>query len=794
MRRSQKEYLRSTKEWLSLDKRLGLYLFLLALLIRFSYLFLIGDHYLLESGDQSAYEGIALKYAQDKGFMPGSSYRSPLYPLLLGLYYKFIGHSPFTFKLFQAFLGSFIPLFLFRIGRNTFHRRTGLIAALIAIFDPVLVHYTSQLFTETLFFFLLLGAMDLLSRLEGRGPIHRLEWISLGSIGVLLGLGTLTRSILFLFPLVIGLWLLLSKRTSIWCSFQRFALIEFFFLLTLSPWILRNTTVHGKFIPLTTNFGANLWIGNNPEATGGYHIPLSQNDESFETLSEWERNHRLFNKAIHFIFVNPKDFSTFYLKKMRLFWSPYPHFTTRITFWFLLTMSLIGIVLSWRRSPWSKLFLLTILYFYALTCLFFIAHRFTVLVFPFLILFAGYSTNHILEKLRKRKYLKRVCILRHSYYPEDSHVVRNAGTLKEAGYAVEVICLRNAGEKEKERIHGVQVYRLPVRHHRGSKIRYLFEYSSFFLMSGFLLTFRGMTRPFDVIEVDNPPDFLIFSTILPKLLGAKVVLYLFEPMPELFQSNFHARDGSLQLKFIRWIEKMSIRYADHVIVFSEAFYRVLTMRCLPPSKGSFIYSVPDDRILNCGEYPPDEKRERNGFELLYHGTLLKRYGLQVLIQAIAILKEEIPNVHLEIIGEGEYRPALTDLVNRLGVQKQVCFRGYLPYARIPQAIRNADAGIVPILRNQHTNLTIPIKLFEYVAMKKPVIATRMDAVQSIFDDGSILFFESSDASQLVDRIVELYRSPLKRSQLIERAYHRYQKIQWSVIKEKYCRLMEPIQK
>jgi len=71
MRRSQKEYLRSTKEWLSLDKRLGLYLFLLALLIRFSYLFLIGDHYLLESGDQSAYEGIALKYAQDKGFMPG---------------------------------------------------------------------------------------------------------------------------------------------------------------------------------------------------------------------------------------------------------------------------------------------------------------------------------------------------------------------------------------------------------------------------------------------------------------------------------------------------------------------------------------------------------------------------------------------------------------------------------------------------------------------------------------------------------------------------------------------------
>ncbi|MCH7760269.1 glycosyltransferase family 4 protein [candidate division TA06 bacterium] len=476
---------------------------------------------------------------------------------------------------------------------------------------------------------------------------------------------------------------------------------------------------------------------------------------------------------------------------MIFYWEPYPHFTTRFVFILLVLLSLLGIILSWRKYPASKILLFSILYFYCSTVIFFNAHRFTILILPFLILYASSTLAHLSRHRPTKKAKKRVCIVRHFYYPQDSHVVRNAESLKEAGYEVEVICLQNWGERSREKINGIDVYRLPVRHHRGSLLRYLFEYSAFFLLSGIVLTFRSIVRRYDVIEIDNLPDFLVFAAIIPKLLGAKIVLYMFEPMPEMFQSKFRVKRESLSIKLIIFLERLSTQYADTVIAFSKTFYRVQLSRGLPPSKGAFIYSVPNDRIFEATLRTLHGKTEKNGLMLLYHGTLLKRYGLQDLIQAIVLLKDRIPGLHLEILGEGEYLPTLSNLVKHLGISDQVHFRGYIPYNQIPQAINNADLGIVPMVLNDHTNLTIPIKLFEYVAMKRPVIATRTQAIQVLFDENCIMYFESSNVKQLADRISDLYCSPQKRQQLADKAYTQYQKIKWSSVKEKYCQLIDP---
>ena len=125
----------------------------------------------------------------------------------------------------------------------------------------------------------------------------------------------------------------------------------------------------------------------------------------------------------------------------------------------------------------------------------------------------------------------RVCIIRHAYYPQETHVRRNAETLIQQEHSVTLICLRNSGQSPREIVDGVEVYRIPVRHYRRGVMRYIFEYTASFFFVFFVVSVLHLRDRFDVIEVDSMPDFMVFSSLIPKLMGARVILYLFEAMP-----------------------------------------------------------------------------------------------------------------------------------------------------------------------------------------------------------------------------------------------------------------------
>src|SRR5207302_11071815 len=118
-----------------------------------------------------------------------------------------------------------------------------------------------------------------------------------------------------------------------------------------------------------------------------------------------------------------------------------------------------------------------------------------------------------------------ICIVRHDYYP-DGHVSRDAEALVEAGYEVNVVALRRPTEPARETLDGVNVFRLPVEHRRGSFWRYAWEYALFFVLATFLVTVLHVRKRFQVVEVDNMPDVLVFSAIVPRLSGARVILYI----------------------------------------------------------------------------------------------------------------------------------------------------------------------------------------------------------------------------------------------------------------------------
>lgn len=396
-------------------------------------------------------------------------------------------------------------------------------------------------------------------------------------------------------------------------------------------------------------------------------------------------------------------------------------------------------------------------------------------------------------KLSKRdKRLKRICIIRQWYYPIDPRVRKEAQALVDVGYDIDLICLRKSGEKKRESMSGINIYRLPIAHHRGSKLRYTVEYFSFFVFSFIRLSFLWLKNKYNVIQVNTMPDLLVFVTMLPKLFGARVVLDMHEAMPEVYMDKYEVERDKPIIRVLEYIEKLAIRYADCVITVTEQMKQTFVDREALASKIFVILNVPNDKIFDPILYQGTHKRRHNKFSLISHGAIIERYGLDTAIKAIAILKEKIPCIQLKIVGEGEYLPELIKLVRNLGVERHVQFTGYVPVEKIPEMIMGADVGLVTVKRGLNWDLTHTNKMYEYLATGTPIVISRMNAVEAYFNESCLMFFEPENEKDLATKILYLLKHPEKRRELVRNANRYNQEYNWKKEKQKYCHLVDSL--
>jgi glycosyltransferase involved in cell wall biosynthesis len=102
-------------------------------------------------------------------------------------------------------------------------------------------------------------------------------------------------------------------------------------------------------------------------------------------------------------------------------------------------------------------------------------------------------------------------------------------------------------------------------------------------------------------------------------------------------------------------------------------------------------------------------------------------------------------------------------MSSLKLEDHVHFHGLIPFDDMIKMIAKSDVGIVPVEKNPYSDLVHTNKMFEYIAMKKPVILSRIKAVEDFFgsDDSCLKYFESGDEKDLARCILELYNSPEK---------------------------------
>lgn len=387
------------------------------------------------------------------------------------------------------------------------------------------------------------------------------------------------------------------------------------------------------------------------------------------------------------------------------------------------------------------------------------------------------------------------CMVVHAYYPlGETRVERQAKALIENNFEVDVISLRKSGEQNSEVVDGVNIYRVPVKRNKsGGLFSQLFEYLFFFVLVFIRLSWKSLMEGYAVVQVHNLPDFLVFSALVPKIMGSGIILDLHDLMPEFYASRFNNKTDSLPVRFVAWQEKISCMFADHVITVTDLWKKKLITRGVPPEKVSVVMNVADHNFFSREENRAKPGQHDGTFKLIYHGNLTHRYGIDLVIQAIDRLRHEIPEISLIIHGGGEYRDELELLTQTLDLDEHVQFsKQFLKISELSEFIAQADLGVVPYRQDIFTDEILPTKLMEYIALGLPVVVARNSAVMEYFNDDMVKYFSPGDINELVDCIYSLYSDRNQIERLVANSSKFLQIYNWQNIGENYVSLVNEL--
>ena len=390
--------------------------------------------------------------------------------------------------------------------------------------------------------------------------------------------------------------------------------------------------------------------------------------------------------------------------------------------------------------------------------------------------------------------MKAVCILLQNFYDLDVRVRRKAEALAAAGYSVDVLALRGNNSPKTYTLDGVNVYTISLRKLRGSLARYAFEYVAFFLWCFFRVTMQMRRRRYVAIDVNTLPDLLVFAALVGKWTGAKVVLDMHEITPEFYMSKFGIAENSWLVRLLKYQEKLSFDFADHVLAINEPILDLLCARGLLREKTTVIMNAADETRFAMESDPLVSKMSATAgrFVMMYHGTLTRLYGLDIAIEAFAQAHKEMPGAEFWILGSGTEKDALTALAQERGISSIVRIVGHVPPLEIPMWLNQCAVGILPIRRDVFLEFAAPNKLPEFIIMGKPVIISNLRAIRHYFSSDALAYFEPNDPSTLAKQMVRIYADQNLRSRLAVTARREYEPIRWDVMKQRYLRMTEDL--
>jgi glycosyltransferase involved in cell wall biosynthesis len=385
---------------------------------------------------------------------------------------------------------------------------------------------------------------------------------------------------------------------------------------------------------------------------------------------------------------------------------------------------------------------------------------------------------------------KTILMVAYTYYESDPRVIREAEAAVDGGFDVDFLALQKAGTPATEMIRGVRLIRLNQAKYRGhGRLRYLMEYLTFFLRCFVKITTLFFKRQYRVIHINNMPDFLVFTTVLPRLFGTKIVLDIHDPMPNTFASKFKGRAGGFFYRVLLWQERLSAAYCHRVITVHEPLKEgILIKHGFSPDSIEVIANFADDELFPLRESFDIESKLR----FVFHGTILERSGLRILMTALAQVRHK-DRIFVKIIGEGDFSQCLKEMIQVSKLEDVVEFdnRSY-PAHSVCEQIKDCYIGLVPLEISSATNYALPLKLLEYISMGLPVVTVRSYAISYYFSEEDCIFFEWNDPRSLSTTLDHLAENPDILFRYRERSVALRGKFSWTGEKRKYVALLRQL--
>lgn len=377
-------------------------------------------------------------------------------------------------------------------------------------------------------------------------------------------------------------------------------------------------------------------------------------------------------------------------------------------------------------------------------------------------------------------------VVHHPYPVTEVRGEREALAFRDAGLDVEVVCLRQPGEPAHERVDDIAVRRLPIEHNRGATLPGLLkEYLGFTAAAGLALSRSSWQRRPELVHVHAPPDFLLAASLIPRLRGARVLLDIHDLSRDMFDARFGDRLlARIGVAGLIAVERLACALADRVVTVHKPYADELARLGVPTAKIGVVMNAIDERVLSAVRHSSAGAAREEAFTVAYHGTITAWYGLDVLVEAVALARADVPSIRAVIVGGGDALEETRQLAHDLGVGTRVEFPGNLAHAAALGRVGVADCGVVPNRSTKLNRFALSSKLFEYVALGVPVAVARLETLAQHFNDDEVLFFTPGDAASLARALVSIAHDPQTAASRAERARKRAEdQYSWSQNRE-----------
>jgi len=339
----------------------------------------------------------------------------------------------------------------------------------------------------------------------------------------------------------------------------------------------------------------------------------------------------------------------------------------------------------------------------------------------------------------------KILMVLESDFPPDVRVENEMLALTEAGHEVHLACTTRNNQPENDHFGNTIIHRKKISPFIYKSSVGCLKFPFYFNFWRKYISALFEKEKFDVIHIHDLPLSRI-GVEIKKKFNARLVIDLHENWPALLKTAAHTQSvpGKLLSSNRQWIEyeKEVLPLADIVItIVEEAMDRIIGLG-IDPEKICMVSNTINFKNLSINT----KTRNDDSFVIFYGGAINRHRGLQRVLEAIKICEANNHEINLWIVGDGSYRKSLEELSVSLNIEDKVRFYGHKPFNEMLDLLAEADAAIIPHVRTDNNDASSPNKLYQYMYLDKPIIASDCLSLKRIISETKTGFIYQHDSA------------------------------------------------